>query len=242
MNPIIDCLMTRKSVRAFTDREISPEDKKVILQAAMEAPTAGNQQMYTILDITDQKLKDRLSVTCDNQPFIAKGKMVLVFCTDYQKWYDAFTLCGCEPRHPGVGDFMLASQDAAIAAQNAVIAAQSLGIGSCFIGDIMENYEIHKDLLALPDYVFPSLMLVFGYPTEQQINRPKPKRADLDFIVHENCYPSFTKEDFAANMGGHKGNQTFDEWMQVFCSRKYNSDFSREMTRSVEEGLKKFQE
>lgn len=240
MNSIIDCLMTRKSVRVFSDREISPEDKKLILQAAMEAPTAGNQQMYTILNITDQKLKDTLSETCDHQPFIAKGKMVLIFCTDYQKWYDAFVSTGCEPRHPGVGDFLLATEDAAIAAQNAVIAAQSLGIGSCYIGDIMENYETHKKLLNLPDYVFPSLMLVFGYPTQQQMDRPKPKRAELDFIVHENSYPTFTKEDFEKNMGSHKGNQTFDEWMQAFCKRKYNSDFSREMTRSVEEGLKNF--
>lgn len=42
------------------------------------APTAGNQQLYTILDVTDQSLKEKLAITCDNQPFIAKGKMVLI--------------------------------------------------------------------------------------------------------------------------------------------------------------------
>ena len=65
--------------------------------AAMEAPTAGNQQLYTILDITDQQLKERLAVTCDNQPFIAKAKLVLVFCADLCKWYDLFTMTGCQP-------------------------------------------------------------------------------------------------------------------------------------------------
>ena len=53
MNNTIAELMERKSVRAFTDREISSEAREMILQAAMAAPTAGNQQLYTILDITD---------------------------------------------------------------------------------------------------------------------------------------------------------------------------------------------
>ena len=84
---VIKELIARKSVRVYTDQPISEEDKRLILQAAMEAPTAGNQQLYTILDITDQDLKDRLAITCDNQPFIANGNMVLIFCADCQKWY-----------------------------------------------------------------------------------------------------------------------------------------------------------
>ena len=83
MNEIIKSLFARKSIRSYTNQEISPQCKEEILRAAMEAPTAGNQQMYTILDITSQELKERLSVTCDNQPFIAKGKMVLIFCADF---------------------------------------------------------------------------------------------------------------------------------------------------------------
>ena len=66
MNEIIKALAARKSVRSYTDREISSDCKEQILRAATEAPTAGNQQMYTILDITSQELKDKLSVTCDN--------------------------------------------------------------------------------------------------------------------------------------------------------------------------------
>ena len=84
MNDMIKCLTERKSIRSYTNQEISPDCKELILRAAMEAPTAGNQQLYTILDITSQGLKDRLAVTCDNQPFIAKGKMVLIFCADFQ--------------------------------------------------------------------------------------------------------------------------------------------------------------
>lgn len=241
MNDMIKCLTERKSIRSYTNQEISPDCKELILRAAMEAPTAGNQQLYTILDITSQGLKDRLAVTCDNQPFIAKGKMVLIFCADFQKWYQSFTLAGCSPRKPGPGDFLLAVEDAAIAAQNAVTAAESLGIGSCYIGDIMENYEVHKELLGLPEFIFPALMLVFGYPTAQQKEREKPKRAPLDFIVHENIYPHFSQEELRQNIADIKG-EDFDSWMERFCKRKYQADFSLEMSRSVAAALKNFQQ
>ena len=91
----------------------------------MQAPTAGCQQLYTILDITDQNLKEALAESCDHQPFNCKGTDVLVFCADCKKWYDAYLEAGCKPRKPDVGDLMLAVTDTAIAAQNAVVAAES---------------------------------------------------------------------------------------------------------------------
>lgn len=238
MNDILESLYSRKSVRAFEDRKISAEDKLSILNAAVQAPTAGNQQLYTILDITDQSLKEKLSVTCDNQPFIAKAPMVLIFCADFQKWYDAFLCASCHPRRPASGDLLLAVDDALIAAQNAVTAAWSLGIGSCYIGDIMEQCETHRELLNLPDYVFPAAMLVFGYPTRQQLDRPKPKRCPLDMIVHQNTYRRLEEADLQKLLGSTKPSMTWQEQYQAFCQRKYNSDFSREMSRSAETYLK----
>ncbi len=58
--------------------------------------------------------------------------------------------------------FLLAFSDTLIAAQNAVVAAESMGIESCYIGDIIEQYEIDRDLLNLPQYTAPVGMLVMG--------------------------------------------------------------------------------
>lgn len=240
MNETVKQLFERKSVRVFEDRKISQEDKEAILTAAAMAPTAGNQQLYTILDITDQSLKEELVKTCDNQPFIAKAAMVLIFCADCRKWYDAFVHTGCKPRTPGVGDLMLAVTDTAIAAQNAVTAAWSLGIGSCYIGDVMENCEKQRELLRLPQYVFPAVMAVFGYPTQQQKERQKPQRADRKHIVHENGYRHMDTEELQEMFAPKAGQKTYEEWMQAFCSRKFNSDFSQEMTRSVDKYLEDF--
>lgn len=241
MNEVIRQLNRRKSVRVFTDQEIGIEEKAAILRAAAEAPTAGNQQLYTILDITDQSIKDRLVETCDHQPMIAQAKMVLIFCADCKKWYDAYLSVGCTPRKPGVGDLLLAAGDAMIAAQNAVTAAESLGIGSCYIGDIMENCEEQIALLNLPGYVMPVGMLIFGYPTQQQKDRPKPERVDMKYIVHENGYHPMDDAQLEEMWTPRAGEKGYTAWMQAFCDRKYNSDFSREMSRSVEKYLEQFQ-
>jgi len=241
MNEVIRQLHARKSIRVFTDREIGTDEKAAILRAAAEAPTAGNQQLYTILDITDQAIKERLVETCDHQPMIAQAKMVLIFCADCKKWYDAYIAVGCQPRKLGVGDLMLAAGDAMIAAQNAVTAAESLGIGSCYIGDIMENCEQQRKLLQLPDYVMPVGMLIFGYPTRQQKQRPKPERVSMEYIVHENGYRTLSDGELEAMWTPRAGEKGYAAWMQAFCNRKHNSDFSREMTRSVKKYLEQFQ-
>ncbi len=233
MNEVIQGLFDRKSVRIFTGEDVSMEDRALILAAAAQAPTAGGQQLYTVLNMTDQSLKDTLAKTCDDQPFIATAPMVLIFCADCRKWYDAYRLAGAEPRQPGPGDLLLAMSDALIAAQNAVVAAESLGLGSCYIGDILERYEEHKALLGLPGWVVPAAMLVLGHPTAQQRERPKPVRAKPEYIVHENGYHILGEEALRGMFDGRTGERAFEDWMTAFCARKYHSEFALEMNRSV---------
>ncbi|NCB63678.1 MAG: nitroreductase [Clostridia bacterium] len=241
VNEAIKNLFNRKSVRAFESRAVSPEDKDLIFEAAAQAPTAGCQQLYTILDVTDQAIKDALAVTCDHQPFIAKAPVILIFCADCRKWYNAYLEAGCTPRAPGPGDLTLAVEDAIIAAQNAVTAAESLGLGSCYIGDILEQYEAHRALLHLPEWVLPAGMLVIGYPTEQQKGREKPRRFEREYVVQENTYRDLSGAELRRMFDGRTGGRGFDDFLAAFCTRKYNSDFSREMTRSVAEYWKQYE-
>ncbi len=239
-NQVLDELAKRKSVRAFENKEITREERSAIITAAAMAPTAGNQQLYTILDVTDQELKNRLAELCDHQPFIGRAKLVLAFCADCKKWYDAFSSAGCHPRQPGAGDFLLAVNDALIAAQNAVTAAESLGIGSCYIGDVMENCEQMREALNLPKYVFPAALLVFGYPAEQQKARKKPQRIEEKYLVHENTYHPMSDQELKDMLSYKAGEKGYDAWIQAFCNRKYNSDFAKEMSRSVSVYLRDF--
>jgi nitroreductase len=258
MNDVLEVLNKRKSVRAYTDQPISKEVKAQVLQATLRAPTAGNMMLYSIIDVTDQRLKDRLAVTCDDQPFIAKAPMVWLFLADYQRWMDYFQHCGVEGacdargvpfRKPEEGDLFLACCDALIAAQNAVIAAESLGLGSCYIGDILENYETHRDLFALPRYAFPICLLCFGYPTQGQIDRPQTSRFDEKFILFENSYHPLAGGEFDEMFRGREatraknaGPDTPPNVGQAMYFRKFSADFSIEMNRSVRAMLKAWAE
>jgi nitroreductase len=254
VNQVIETPLKRKSVRAYEEREIEPDVKAAILKATLHAPTAGNMMLYSIIDVTDQHLKDRLAVTCDNQPFIARAPMVWIFLADYQRWHDYFIASDVEKvcqqngqpmRAPEEGDLFIACCDALIAAQNAVIAAESFGLGSCYIGDVIEQHEEHKKLLNLPGYVFPACMLVFGYPTQQQKDRAITSRFNEKFILFKNGYrqlePAEFDEMFAERerqMPKGAAMEGIDNFGQATYLRKFASDFSVEMNRSAREWLK----
>ncbi|MHA2395482.1 MAG: nitroreductase family protein [Candidatus Thorarchaeota archaeon] len=248
MNETLKTIDDRRSLRGYDSREISPEHKKWILHSAFRAPTAGNMMMYSIIEVADQKMKDKLVNTCDNQPFIAKAPLVLLFLADMQRWYDLFEYSGvqelCKERDleyatPKESDLMLASCDALIAAQNAGIAAESLGIGSCYIGDIMENIEIHREMFYLPRWVFPIALLCFGYPLrEDRDNREKTPRFSEHFVYFKNKYKRVNIEEFEAEFTDRFKDRKdiFKDAPnigQVMFRRKTGSEFAAEMRRSV---------
>jgi FMN reductase (NADPH)/FMN reductase [NAD(P)H] len=257
MNETLAVIDRRRSTRAYSDQPLSEAEKDAILHAVLRAPTAGNMMLYTILEIEDPALKARLAETCDHQPFIAKAPFVLLFAADYQRWYDYYCLSGAEQkcrelgrawRTPSSGDLLLACCDALIAAQNAVIAAESLGISSCYIGDILERYETHRDLLGLTRYVVPVTLLCFGRPLRQPEGPSPVSRFDREFIVHKNTYRRLDAPDLLRMFepAQEKRESAYlpgaENYGQHQYLRKFGADFSIEMSRSVREMLKSWGE
>lgn len=249
MSAILDLIHQRRSIRSYQSRPIPTEAADQIIAAAMRAPTAGNMMLYSIIEISKQSTKDRLAETCDHQPFIAKAPLVLLFVADYQRWSDLFDhfavddYCqrvGETRRHPEEGDLMLACCDALIAAQTAVLAAESLGIGSCYIGDIMERYETHREMFDLPPYVFPVCMLCFGYPKASALERPLTPRFGKEQVVFQDRYRRLDGEELAHLLDG-PGRRSHREPAQnvgqTYYRHKFAAGFSREMSRSVRAAL-----
>ncbi len=244
MNNTIKELFERKSVRVFSDEPITKEEKELIINSALQAPTAGNMALYSIIDVQSQDIKDKLAIRCDNQPFIAEAPLVLLFLADYQKWYDMFN-----KYTPGVSkleesDLLLASQDCVIAAQNAVVAAQSMGIGSCYIGDIIENFEDNKKLFNLPKYAVPFVLVVFGRPTQIQKNRIKPKRFDIEDMVSVDTYKQKTIDETIKmfKKQSNKTDEEIGEYIENFANRKFFAQFRQEMNRSARQIIKSWVE
>lgn len=249
MNETLDVIQKRRSIRSYNKKSISENEKNKIIKAAMRSPTAGNMMLYSILEIDEQDIKEKLVKSCDNQPFIARSPFVLLFLADYQRWMDYFTACNVKSipgiknitnRTPQEGDLMLACCDALIAAQTAVIAAESIGIGSCYIGDIMENFEFHKKLFNLPKYTFPITMVCFGYPTEKSLKREYTARFQQKYIHFKNTYKRLNKTEFEDMFKEKelsryiKGATNFGQYMYM---KKFTADFSIEMNRSVRKAI-----
>ncbi|MFW9821901.1 MAG: nitroreductase family protein [Candidatus Thorarchaeota archaeon] len=249
-NETLELIKNRRTIRAYSKKELSKEEIDTIIHGAMRAPTAGNMMMYSILQITDQDMKNILVKTCDNQPHIAKAPLVLIFLADMQRWWDYFSvskvpeLCeeiGEKFQTPQESDLLLASCDALIAAQNAVITAESLGIGSCYIGDIMENYEIHRKMFNLSKWVFPIAMICFGYPKGGKEKIPLTSRFSQKFIHFENKYRRFNKNELTEIFQDsdrkitEKNAQNIGQDVYI---RKTAADFSKEMRRSVKAAIK----
>ena len=255
MNKTLETILGRKSVRSYLDQPVTSEVREQVLNAAMRSPTAGNLMLYSIIQVTDQKIKNTLAKTCDNQPFIARAPWVLLFLADYQRWWDYFEVCrvedfakkaGLQWRKPSEGDLMLGCCDALIAAQTAVIAAESLGLGSCYIGDIMENYEAHVSLFSLPPYTFPVALLCLGYPSEAEKNRKPSSRFAAGHIVFENRYRRLGKDEFIC-MFQSENDRIFSQQQEISGAanigqltylRKAGADFALELNRSVRAILK----
>lgn len=252
MNQTIDLILSRRSERAYADRKISKDEKDLIILSAMRAPTAGNMMLYSIIE-ADQQQKSTLVKTCDNQPFIARAPLVLLFLADLQRWYDYYELSGVPEKcqelgiafeTPAEADLMLATCDALIAAQNAVIGAESVGIGSCYIGDIMENYEVHRDVFDLPRWVFPVTMVCFGHSLRKERKHSTVQRFPKEAICFKGRYQRLDKDAFEKMFRDRVNLLQGGGWVenaenigQHFYLRKTGSDFFREMRRSVKAAM-----
>lgn len=251
-NQTLKLIKNRRTIRAYNPKPLSQDEIDTIIHGAMRAPTAGNLMMYSIIQVSDQNLKEKLVKTCDNQPHIAKAPLVLLFLADMQRWWDYFKFSDVEEKCNEIGkefqtpqesDLLLACCDALIAAQNSVITAEALGVGSCYIGDIMENYEIHREMFNLPKWVFPITLVCFGYPKGDKNKIPLTTRFPQKFIHFKDKYSRLSKEEFNDMLKDETRKITVKEaenmGQQLYLG-KLGAEFTAEMRRSVKVALKEW--
>lgn len=246
MNETLKTINNRVSLRWYDKKKISADHMDKIIESAINAPTAGNMVMYSIIHIQNKETMAKLALSCDDQPFIKGASDILIFVADFKKWNDYFKDEGMYKegnRKIGKAEMILAFEDAMIASENAVIAGESLNIGSCYIGDILENYEYHKELLNLPEYTIPIGMLTFGYYPEDY-KRIKRKRFDKEFVVFKERYKELDKEEIKTMFKlkedefNSKESNKGKRFAEAFYNRKTNSDFMENFERSVDQWFK----
>lgn len=237
MNSTIEVLTNRFSVRAYLDKPISDEHQDVINEVIYRSPTAGNMQDFSVIVVDDQSLKEKLSKLCDNQPFITKAPLLYIFVSDFTRYKDYFELCEVDENNfstPHYGTMMNGIIDATIAAQSASVAANSLGIGTCYIGDIIENKEQITDLLGLNSNMVPVAMLTCGYYKQEVKLSPK---IDKKYIIHSNKYTRASSDEikdiFSSKKIPKKYQDQYNNFGEYYYATKVGADFSQEMDRSM---------
>lgn len=186
MSNIYDIMNNRSSCRSFTDKEVTDETLDKILNAACNAPSSGGFQNYSIIKIRNTETKHKLARLCRNQMFIEKSPVCLIFCIDYRriKRINEIVPATCDLTNNFM-DFWMSVLDTAICAQTLCIAAEEENLKSVYIGNIINTIDQVSELLNLPEYVCPSIMVVLGYPKNKTI---LSKKYDSKVIVHDEVY------------------------------------------------------
>ena len=154
----IEAISNRRSVRDFTDREISQEDITTILKAGMSGPSCVNARDWFFLVVTDrEKLEAMANANGGPADPLKRAQLGILVCGDLQRAF------------PPAKDYWVI--DASIAAQNMILAATDLGIGSVWLGTWpqMDRVEKQKELFGLPEHIVPHSIIAFGYPKDETV-------------------------------------------------------------------------
>lgn len=189
MKTVISTLTDRRSVRRYEREPIPQANMNLIYEAICNTPTSYNGQQFSVVDVTDQALKERLyEITGQKQ--IKTCNHFLAFCGDYHKIRCAARAKGVDmPEFENTVDgLIVATVDASLAMMSAVAAAESLGLGTCCIGYARTaDPEAISRELGLPEGVYVVCGLAIGIPREQPDLKPKQP---LSLLIHHNSYRS----------------------------------------------------
>lgn len=163
----MQAILTRRSIRRYTDAEVSSETVTELLKAAMSAPTAANEP-WDFVVIRDRSTFDGIRKFHPHAEMLKQARVGILVCADPTRE----TLKGRWPL------------DCAAATENMLIAANALGLGACWVGiyPVEERISGVRELLAIPDHVVPLSMVSLGYPaeTKRRPDRFRPERIHHD--------------------------------------------------------------
>ena len=163
----LECLHSRRSIRQYTDEDVSAEQVRVLLDAAMIAPSGGNAQPWHFIVVRDKELLQEASRIHPYVGMAAKAPLAVLVCANLD-----------EEKFAG-----LWVQDCSAATQNLLLAVNALGLGAVWtaVHTFEERVSACKKLFKLPEKIMPFSLLVIGHPKEAPARKSRYDAAK----VHE---------------------------------------------------------
>ncbi len=149
----LEAIRTRRSIRRYTPEPVSEETVKVLLEAAMSAPSAGNEQPWHFIVITDRRLLDEIPLFHPYADMLREAQVAILVCGDIER-----------ERYKGHW-----VQDCSAATQNLLLAAHACGLGAVWVGvyPVEERMQRFRKLFGLPAPVTPFALVPLGHPGER---------------------------------------------------------------------------
>lgn len=169
---IYNSIMTRSSVRSYTDQPVEQEKLEKLLRAGMAAPTAGNRQPWEFIIVTDRKILDTFPSIIPNAQMSAKAQAAIVVLGS--------------PTKALLPEYWV--QDCSAATENILLAAHGMGLGTVWCGAYPNNDADRvgqmRKLLSIPEDSYALNIIVIGYPDSEPVIKDKWDTAK----VHYNKY------------------------------------------------------
>jgi nitroreductase len=185
---IFKVMHQRRSIRKFTEREITEEDFKKILKAGFRAPFAA-QLCSIVYTSNKEKMKEIKGIG-----IYPTTKILLFFLVDFDRIEKIMNLRGHEYETDDMMTLWLGIQDATLVAENVILAADALGMGSVLLG-VAPNIADHlSEVFNIPQRVFPVVGLCLGYPDPAEQTEIRP-RYPLKYSAFEDSYKELNEEE-----------------------------------------------
>lgn len=234
----------RRSIRKYSDKEVSDELLNRLLTEAERTQSMGNLQLYSVIVTRSEEGKSALAPAHFNQPMVKGAPVVITICADFHR-----TSVWCENRKaiPGYNNFlsfMNAATDALLYTQTFCNLADEEGLGYCFLGTTIYCPQMIIDALRLPKLVMPVAAITLGWPDE---NPPLSDKLPLASVIHHETYKEYTKEDidrYYNEKENLKENLEFlkinnkETLAQIFTDIRYTKKDNEAMSAGFMEALK----
>ncbi len=235
---------TRRTIRKYSNREVSEEQLNELLNQAARTQTMGNLQLYSVVVTRSEDMKRRLAPAHFNQPMVTEAPVVITVCADFNRTTQWARCRQADPGYDNLLSFLNAATDALLYTQTFCNLAEEAGLGLCFLGTTIYMPQQIIDTLQLPALTFPVATLTVGWPAEEP---PLTDRLPLQAFLHSETYHDYTPQDIDRHYTPKEQlpeNQHFVELnhkttlAQVFTDLRYTRKDNEALSATLLESLR----
>ena len=170
---VINTIMTRTSVRQYTEEPVSEAQIETLLRAAMAAPSAADVRPWSFVVVKERAMLDSIPMHIREARPVGRSQVAITICGDMQRAFEG------ETRNYWI-------EDTSAATENLLIAAHAMGLGAVWCGVYPQSEKVRymRELLQLPEYIVPMGIVAIGHPAES----PEPKDKWDPERVHVNVW------------------------------------------------------